>query len=73
MDNAPATRVRGLDSSLTIATSSSDNTTSNNDLTDKITIEDWSKTGRGSHVDFERHEKVPLDPGMCILASTRTC
>lgn len=72
MDNDPAARVRGLDSSLAIATSSSDENTSNSNFTDKIIIEDWSKTGRGSHVDFERDEKVPLDPGTYTPASPRT-
>ena len=64
MYNTSATRMRWLDSSLTIATSNSDNDTSDNNFTDKITLEDWSKTGRGSHVDFERHEKVPIDTGI---------
>lgn len=29
----------------------------------KITIEDWSETGRGSHVDFEKEETVSLQQG----------
>lgn len=34
---------------------------------DRITIQDWSRTGRGSHVDFEKQEKVPLDQGSCVV------
>jgi hypothetical protein len=64
MENAPATRVRGLDSSLVIATSSTDNNTPTTDLQNRIAIKDWSKTGRGSHVEFEKDEKVPLEQGI---------
>ena len=64
MDNASATSVRGWMSSLGLATSSSDNNTPTTDLQDRITIKDWSKTGRGSHVVFEKEEKVPLEQGI---------
>lgn len=30
---------------------------------DRITIDDWSQTGRGSHVEFKHEEKVPLGQG----------
>jgi hypothetical protein len=29
-------------------------------------IDDWSQTGRGSHVDFEDNENVPLEQGAQI-------
>jgi hypothetical protein len=29
----------------------------------KVTIEDWSGTGRGSHVDFEKQETISLQQG----------
>ena len=32
-----------------------------------VTINDWSQTGRGSHVDFADDEKVPLGPGRRAL------
>jgi hypothetical protein len=72
MDNALTTRVRGLDSSLAIATSISDNDTPTTDLQDRVTITDWSKTGRGSHVDFEKQEKVPLEQGINNSAGLQT-
>jgi hypothetical protein len=30
---------------------------------DTIVLEDWSETGRGSHVDFAHDENVPLEQG----------
>lgn len=30
---------------------------------DRIVIDDWSQTGRGSHVDFGDDETVPLQTG----------
>ncbi|KAH7400518.1 kinase-like domain-containing protein, partial [Phaeosphaeria sp. MPI-PUGE-AT-0046c] len=30
----------------------------------KITIDDWSETGRGSHVEFEKQETISLQQGM---------
>lgn len=29
-----------------------------------VVIEDWSQTGRGSHVDFDRAEIVPIEQGI---------
>lgn len=72
MDNASATRVRGLNSSLVIDNSISDNNTPTTDLQDKIKIKDWSKTGRGSHVEFEKHEKVPLEQGINTSSGLQT-
>jgi hypothetical protein len=30
---------------------------------DRINVRDWSQTGRGSHVDFEYKDVVPLEQG----------
>jgi hypothetical protein len=30
-------------------------------------MSDWSGTGRGSHVEFEHHEIVPLQQGQSVL------
>jgi hypothetical protein len=30
---------------------------------DTIVLEDWSETGRGSHVDFKHDEHVPIEQG----------
>jgi hypothetical protein len=30
---------------------------------DIIVIEDWSQTGRGSHVEFKDDENVPIEQG----------
>jgi hypothetical protein len=31
---------------------------------DTLVLDDWSQTGRGSHVDFEKDEDVPLEQGI---------
>jgi hypothetical protein len=30
---------------------------------DTISLDDWSETGRGSHVDFTHDESVPIEQG----------
>jgi hypothetical protein len=36
---------------------------------DMIALEDWSQTGRGSHVEFRNDESVPLEQGELALKS----
>ena len=40
-----------------------DDTLVNDHLDDRISLEDWSSTGRGSHIDFDDHEEIPLKQG----------
>lgn len=35
---------------------------------DKINIDDWSGTGRGSHVEFKYGEVVPLEQGKAYFS-----
>jgi hypothetical protein len=39
---------------------------------DVVAIEDWSGTGRGSHVDFLKDEVVPLEQGEPLLQNHNT-
>jgi hypothetical protein len=34
-------------------------------------IDDWSQTGRGSHVDFEDDESVPLEQGQQVSSQEK--
>jgi hypothetical protein len=61
------------ESDLTMRKSKSELSRANNDETlvedvnplkhDTIALEDWSQTGRGSHVEFSNDESVPLEQG----------
>ncbi|KAH7078440.1 kinase-like domain-containing protein, partial [Paraphoma chrysanthemicola] len=37
---------------------------------DRISVEDWSQTGRGSHVDFAYKEVVPLEQGKSNITAS---
>ena len=39
---------------------------------DHISIEDWSQTGRGSHIDFGDKETVPIVQGTYTHTHTHT-
>jgi hypothetical protein len=67
------------ESDLTMRKSNSELSLANNDNTlvedanplkhDMIALEDWSQTGRGSHVEFRNDESVPLEQGERALTS----
>jgi hypothetical protein len=63
--------IRGSKSALLDATNDDTLVENGNPLKrNMITIDDWSQTGRGSHVEFRDNEIVPLEQGERAFIST---
>ncbi len=60
---AAASAMQPQTSNETLDISDQDQTLFDHSDSDRVSINDWSETGRGSHVDFTDDESVPLVQG----------